>query len=159
MIQDVGRDPAAAAPAAALARQTVYLYGSLVTRATMQWQEAGAALIRALANRNITKHLGDIHPVHDPLEMGDQPWESHQGGQSAIHIWSPMSKAGCRSCNCEAPPLIGSGCPSRDSVRAARLRQAPRALPITKLAAEQGQQLAALCSTGSIAHWSLPGNA
>eukprot|EP00972_Heterocapsa_arctica_P032527 4792679-Heterocapsa_arctica.AAC.1 len=62
MIHDVGRDPAAAGAAAALARQVVYLYGSLVTRTTMQWADAGAALIRALANRNVTKHLGDIHP-------------------------------------------------------------------------------------------------
>eukprot|EP00972_Heterocapsa_arctica_P007236 1054993-Heterocapsa_arctica.AAC.1 len=61
MIQDINRDHTASAPAAALARQVVYLYDSLVTRATMQWQEAGTVLIRALANRNITKHLGDIH--------------------------------------------------------------------------------------------------
>eukprot|EP00972_Heterocapsa_arctica_P069168 10220299-Heterocapsa_arctica.AAC.1 len=64
MLFDIGRDPAAAGPAAALAWQVIYLYGSLVARATMQWQEAGAVLIRALANRNIIKHIGDIHPLH-----------------------------------------------------------------------------------------------
>eukprot|EP00972_Heterocapsa_arctica_P088685 13076407-Heterocapsa_arctica.AAC.1 len=40
MIQDIGRDPSAAGPAAALARQIMYLYGSLTTRAAMQWQDA-----------------------------------------------------------------------------------------------------------------------
>eukprot|EP00972_Heterocapsa_arctica_P010353 1521201-Heterocapsa_arctica.AAC.1 len=105
MLLDIGRDPAAAGPAAALARQAIYLYGSLVARSTMQWQEAGAVLIRALSNRNITKHIGDIHSLHDLADEDEHRWEPHQCGQAAIHVWPPMSKAGCRACNCEQAPL------------------------------------------------------
>eukprot|EP00972_Heterocapsa_arctica_P079055 11655866-Heterocapsa_arctica.AAC.1 len=115
MLHDIGRDPTAAGPAAALARQIVYLYGSLVTRATMQWQEAGAVLIRALANRNITKHIGDIHPHLGTADDDEHLWEPLQEGQAAIHTWSPMNKAGCRACNCDQAPLIGAGCRSRDA--------------------------------------------
>eukprot|EP00972_Heterocapsa_arctica_P076336 11261729-Heterocapsa_arctica.AAC.1 len=63
-----------------------------------------------------------------------------------------MSKAGCKAFNCEQAPLVGAGSPTRDTTRAARLRQAPRALPIAKIGVVQGQLLALLCSTGSTAH-------
>eukprot|EP00972_Heterocapsa_arctica_P104048 15334301-Heterocapsa_arctica.AAC.1 len=65
-MQDVGRDPAAAGPAAALARQVVYLYGSLVTRTTMQWQYAGAVLIRA------------CEPQHHETPRGHPPAPRHR---------------------------------------------------------------------------------
>eukprot|EP00972_Heterocapsa_arctica_P062011 9143243-Heterocapsa_arctica.AAC.1 len=70
-----------------------------------------------------------------------------------------MSKAGCRACNCEQGPIIGAGSRNMDTGRALRLRQLPRSLPVAIRDTVQGTLLASLCSTGSVAHWTLPGRA
>eukprot|EP00972_Heterocapsa_arctica_P066805 9857372-Heterocapsa_arctica.AAC.1 len=91
MIHDIGVYPDAAGPAAALARQVVYLYGSLNGRVTIQWEEAGATLIRSFANRNITKTMEDLDLAATEEEEfnGRDP---RLGEQAIIHIWSQIDK-------------------------------------------------------------------